>query len=173
MSWLPQLLCSCPYWLATVTTSSYSSHFHRKTLVFKVKVTLRLTVSQSVSLGVKPHLGLMTRYLLLFDSYGLVFVERSLWQEDRFFFCRYCWPLPGAVFLRYNFLSPIWDFPFCHLLRLAGSRYCICSCSFLYILGTDHTENTASNSSSIVASCLLRPLPSSGSCIAAYFTVVA
>jgi hypothetical protein len=39
----------------------------------KVKVTLRLTVGQSVSL-----LGLMTRYLLLFDSYGLVFVGRPL-----------------------------------------------------------------------------------------------
>jgi hypothetical protein len=37
----------------------------------KVKVTLRLTVSQSVSLGVEPHLGLMTRYLILFDSYLL------------------------------------------------------------------------------------------------------
>jgi hypothetical protein len=46
----------------------------------QVKVTLRLTVSQSVSLGVEPHLGLMTRYLLLFDSYGLVFVERPLWS---------------------------------------------------------------------------------------------
>jgi hypothetical protein len=33
---------------------------------------MRLTVSQSVSLGVEPHLGLMTRYLLLFTSYGLV-----------------------------------------------------------------------------------------------------
>jgi hypothetical protein len=32
---------------------------------------------QSVSLGVEPHLGLMTRYLLLFDSYGLVFVGRD------------------------------------------------------------------------------------------------
>jgi hypothetical protein len=31
------------------------------------------SVSQSVSLGVEPHLGLMARYLLLFDSYGLVF----------------------------------------------------------------------------------------------------
>jgi hypothetical protein len=31
------------------------------------------SVSQSVSLGVEPHVGLMTRYLLLFDSYGLVF----------------------------------------------------------------------------------------------------
>jgi hypothetical protein len=43
----------------------------------KVKVTLRLTVSRSVRLGVEPHLGLMTRYLLLFDSYGLVLVGRS------------------------------------------------------------------------------------------------
>jgi hypothetical protein len=33
--------------------------------VVKVKVTLRLTVSQSASLRVEPHLGLMTRYLLL------------------------------------------------------------------------------------------------------------
>jgi hypothetical protein len=44
----------------------------------KVKVTLWLTVSQSVSLGVKPHLGLMTRYLLLFDSCSLVFVGLPL-----------------------------------------------------------------------------------------------
>jgi hypothetical protein len=29
----------------------------------KVKVTLRLTVSQSVSLGIEPHLGIVTRYL--------------------------------------------------------------------------------------------------------------
>jgi hypothetical protein len=40
-----------------------------------VKVILRLTVSQPVSLGVKPHQGLMARYLLLFDSYSLVFVR--------------------------------------------------------------------------------------------------
>jgi hypothetical protein len=30
------------------------------------------SVSQSVSLGVEPHLRLMARYLLLFDSYGRV-----------------------------------------------------------------------------------------------------
>jgi hypothetical protein len=42
----------------------------RKQVEVKVKVTLRLTVGQSVSLGIEPHLGLMTRYLLLFGSYG-------------------------------------------------------------------------------------------------------
>jgi hypothetical protein len=42
-------------------------------LIIKVKVTLRMTVSQSVSLGVELHLGLMTRYFLLFDFYGLFF----------------------------------------------------------------------------------------------------
>jgi hypothetical protein len=36
------------------------------------------TDRQSVSLGVEPHLRLMTRYLLLFDSYGLVFAGRLL-----------------------------------------------------------------------------------------------
>jgi hypothetical protein len=35
-----------------------------------VKVKLRLTVSQSASLGVEPHN--LTRNLLLFDSYSLV-----------------------------------------------------------------------------------------------------
>jgi hypothetical protein len=40
----------------------------------EVEVTLRLMDSQSVSLGVDPHLGLMTRYILLFDNYGLDFV---------------------------------------------------------------------------------------------------
>jgi hypothetical protein len=60
----------------------FDSASTRDYLFFKVKVTLPLTVSQSVSqpvsLGVEPHLGLMTRYLLLFDSYGLVFVGRPL-----------------------------------------------------------------------------------------------
>jgi hypothetical protein len=44
----------------------------------RVKITLRLTVSQSARLGVEPHLGLMTRYVLLFDIYSLVFRAPSL-----------------------------------------------------------------------------------------------
>jgi hypothetical protein len=64
----------------------------------KVKVTLWLAVSQSVSLSVEPHLGLMIRYLLLFDSYGLVFVGRPLWREDGSAFCICSWPLPAQSF---------------------------------------------------------------------------
>jgi hypothetical protein len=41
----------------------------------------------------------MTRYLLLFDSYGLVFVGRHLWREDGSVFCICCWPLPAQSFL--------------------------------------------------------------------------
>jgi hypothetical protein len=63
------------------TKSSNSSSGHTAVLSevnSKVKVTLRLTVGQSVSLCFEPHLGLMTRYLLLFENYGLVFVRRPL-----------------------------------------------------------------------------------------------
>jgi hypothetical protein len=44
----------------------------------KVKVTLRLKAGQPLRLGVEPHLGFTTRYLLLFDGYGVVFVGRPL-----------------------------------------------------------------------------------------------
>jgi hypothetical protein len=43
------------------------------TILVKVKVTLRLTAT-----GVESPSGLMTRYLLLFDSYDLDFVGRPL-----------------------------------------------------------------------------------------------
>jgi hypothetical protein len=56
----------------------YSTPIPRREGNLLVKVILRLTFSQSLSLGVEPHLGLMTRYLLFFDSYGLVFVGRPL-----------------------------------------------------------------------------------------------
>jgi hypothetical protein len=51
-------------------------------LKIRVEVTLRLTVTQSVIPGVEPHMGLMTKYVLLFDSCGLLFVGRPLWRED-------------------------------------------------------------------------------------------
>jgi hypothetical protein len=43
--------------------------------------------SQSVLVS-SPHLGLMTRYLLLLDSYSLVVVGRPHWREDGSVFCQ-------------------------------------------------------------------------------------
>jgi hypothetical protein len=65
----------------------------------QVKVTLRLTVSQSVSLGVEPHPGLMTRYLLLFDRYGLCFFVAPSLTRGRVCLLYMLLALASAVFL--------------------------------------------------------------------------
>jgi hypothetical protein len=83
------------------------------------------SVSQSVSLGVEPHLGLMTRYLFLYDSYSLVFVGRPLWREDWSVFCICCWPLPMQSF---SGLSP---------LGLATIFYCLRFETSLFVVSYD------------------------------------
>jgi hypothetical protein len=65
---VPNLSFRCPL----VSTQRLNPQLTRSTESVRVRVTLRLTVSQSVSLGVEPRLGPMTRYELLFDSYCLV-----------------------------------------------------------------------------------------------------
>jgi hypothetical protein len=90
---------------------------------FKFKVTLRLTVSQSVNLGVEPHLGLMgliTRYLLLCGSYGLDFMGRPLWREDGSVLCICCWPLPAQTFSSPSSLGLVTIF---HCLRFETSHF--------------------------------------------------
>jgi hypothetical protein len=124
-----------------------------------------------LSLGVRPHLGIMTRYLLLSDSYGIVVVGRPLWREDGSVFCICCWTSPAQSFsglspldLATIFYSLFWDFRFRRLLRLAGSRWRYSTPPpygsrvgweffdlFNVCLGTDRTENL----SSITACCLL------------------
>jgi hypothetical protein len=59
-----------------------------------------------------PYLGLMTGYLILFDSYGLVFVGRLLWREDGSVFCICCWPLPAQSFSRPYFTVSDLRLPF-------------------------------------------------------------
>jgi hypothetical protein len=58
----------------------------------QVKVTLRLTVSQSVSLCVKPHLGPMTRYLLWFGFPNCLLYNSSAltaWITPFVLICRF------------------------------------------------------------------------------------
>jgi hypothetical protein len=88
------------------------------------------TDRQSVSPGVEPHLLLMTRYLLLFDSCVLVFVGRPLWRED-WSILYMLLAIASIVFLEsmslgtrdHILLSQILDFPVHRLLRLVGSRW--------------------------------------------------
>jgi hypothetical protein len=53
---------------------------------------------RSVSKSWNTFLGLMTRYLLLLDRYGLVSVGSPLWREDGSVFCISWWPLPVQCF---------------------------------------------------------------------------
>jgi hypothetical protein len=71
----------------------------------------------------------MTRYVLLFDSYGLVFVGAPSLTRGRV--CLFDMLMALVVFLGseslgtrdHILLSQIWDFPFRRLLRLARSRW--------------------------------------------------
>jgi hypothetical protein len=75
-------------------------------------------VGQSVSLGVEPH-------LLLFDSYGLVFVVRPLWREGRSVFCTCCWS------------SPVQSFSGPSPLDLATIFYCLSFETSLFVASYD------------------------------------
>jgi hypothetical protein len=113
------------------------------------------TDGQSVSLGVEPHLGLMTGYLLLFDSYSLVFVGRSLWREDGSVSYVCCWPLPAQSFSRPYFTVSDLRLPFSsppttrrvtvEVFDPASTRitYLSYNWSSLYRLRTDNIENTS------------------------------
>jgi hypothetical protein len=72
----------------------------------KVKVTLRLTISQSVSKSWCPATsGAYDQIFFPFgirntsDSYVLHSVGRPFWREDGFVFCICRWPLPAQSFL--------------------------------------------------------------------------
>jgi hypothetical protein len=134
----------------------------------RVRFTLRLAVGQSVSLGVEAHLGLMTRYLLLFHSYGIVFCGAPSLTRGRVCLLYTLLALASAVFLGskslrsrdHILLSQFWDFLFVASYNSQGhgggirprlhTGHLVLS---LYNYGTDRTENTASKNSSIVA-CL-------------------
>jgi hypothetical protein len=96
----------------------------------KVKVTLRLTVGQSVSLGIEPHLGLMTRYLL-FLRVTVLFCGAPSLTRGRVSPLYMLLALASAVPLGseslgsrdHTPLSQFWDLPPRRPPRLAGSRW--------------------------------------------------
>jgi hypothetical protein len=77
-------------------------------LTVRVRVTLRLTVSQSVSLGVEPHLWLMTRYfhyrltVTRYFHYRLTvrpcFCGAPSLTRGRVCLFMWCWSLPAQSF---------------------------------------------------------------------------
>jgi hypothetical protein len=128
----------------------------------RVRVTLRLTISQSVSLGVEPHLGFMTRYLLLCDCYGLV-SWGALSDERTGLSIVYAVGLCQRSLSRVRVAcdsSPYFTvsnlrLPFRRLVRLAGSRWrystppphgslLFCTAVTSYITATPTTQKTSS-----------------------------
>jgi hypothetical protein len=116
----------------------------------KVKVTLRLTFSQSVSLGVEPQ----TTCLLLFDSYGLT--RRRVCHLYMLLVLARAVSLGSESLLTPNqiLLSQIWDFLFVasydsqgygggirSRLHTAIFTHPIYKRFSLYTFRTDHTEN--------------------------------
>jgi hypothetical protein len=105
----------------------------------QVKVTLRLTVSQSVSLGVEPIWGSWPDIY-----YSLTITVLFLWgalSDDRtgLFFVYAAGSSLGTR--DHILLSQIWDFPFRRLLRPAGSRWRHSTpppCGWLAILSLSH-----------------------------------
>jgi hypothetical protein len=98
----------------------------------KVKVTLRLTASQSVSLGVEPPSGAHDQ-IFFFTVWHLrsCFCGAPSLTRGRVCLLYMLLAFASAVFLGseslgtrdYILLSPTRDFPFRRLLRLAGSRW--------------------------------------------------
>jgi hypothetical protein len=82
-------VCVCNIYKVSVSPGSQAQYsrscpiINFQTFKVEVKVTLRLTVRQSASLGVEPHVGFITRCLLLSGSYGLVSMGRPLWLQNR------------------------------------------------------------------------------------------
>jgi hypothetical protein len=67
--------CTCPAYRYT------SAAYYSASSQSQVKVTLRLTVGHSVSLGVEPHLGLMTIYFIVWQLRSCFCGAPSLTRE--------------------------------------------------------------------------------------------
>jgi hypothetical protein len=156
---------------------------------------LRLTGSRPVCLGVKPHLGPKTRFLLLSDSCGFVDVGLPFWREDSLLFTIAAVPLQRShsrVRVPFETL-PTWrarslclyppeqggavippgtGFPFRRLLRF--DQLLTCSPYNISTWTIYQTQFLYCSEIVAVETCFfVEPLLSNGCCIAAYLEVVA
>jgi hypothetical protein len=80
------IFCTCP---KTAPVFSVDQPVAPSLCLVKDKVILRPTVSRSVSLGVKSHLGPKTNFFFLLpDIWGFFDAERPLWGEDESLICQ-------------------------------------------------------------------------------------
>jgi hypothetical protein len=96
-TWLTDgVLDSSPDLVPTYTTCYYTSRIKKLPPYSISSNSSLMTKSKSKK---KSHCDSQsTRYLLLFDSYGFVFVGYPLWREDGSVFCICCWFLPVQSF---------------------------------------------------------------------------
>jgi hypothetical protein len=153
-------------------------------------------VSQSVSLGVVPHLGLMTRYLLLFDSYGLVLCGAPSLTRGWVCLLYMLLALASAVFLRseslgthnHILLSHEVKLPFSsppmtrrvmvEVFDLASTRVTknslIIAATPCYVASAQTTRKTPlPRVLLLLHACLLRPLPGNSHCLQSHYLATA
>jgi hypothetical protein len=102
-----------------------------RTLDCQVKVTLRLTASQSVSICVEPPSGAHDQIFVTVWHLRILFLWGALSDERQCLsFVYAAGPCQRSLsrvrdpwYSNHILLSQIWDFPFRRLLRLAGSRW--------------------------------------------------
>jgi hypothetical protein len=94
------------WWITVHTLNSLERRLSDESLLrVKVKVTLRLTVSQSVCLCVEPRLGLMTRYLGLFwMKVAVLSVWGALWREVGSVICQSWSIVSPCQYIQYLYL---------------------------------------------------------------------
>jgi hypothetical protein len=121
-------------WLLTNwITLLHSSHLHC------THTFTELSQSQSHIATDGQSMGLMTRCLLLFDSYGLVFCGAPSLMRGRVCHLYMLLALASTV-LDHILLSQIWDFPFCRLLWFVGSRWRYSTPPSHELGGLSHTD---------------------------------
>jgi hypothetical protein len=117
--WRAMNHCSLNHWTPLRTPPLRTNSAESKSKSHCDWRSVSQSVSKSVSRCVEPHLRLMTRYFLLFDSYGHFFVGRPLWREDALSFVYAAGPCQRSLFRPESLgtrdhilLSQIWDFHF-------------------------------------------------------------